>query len=446
MEQKKTRTALCLQKKKTSNKWRQLFKPLAYLGIMLVGFSFTACEKNPVDSKSVNVFPAISNKVILDWNATALNAMDAPNYQHVLLASRLYAMVHIAQYDALNSIKQVYKKYCNTTGDASAHPVAAAAVAAYTVLLHHLPEKKAMLDSQLAKAIDTIVDLNAKQKGIALGTQCGNAIIDLRKDDGAFQDPIGSIAPSTVPGVYQAVPPFNFVFAPFWKTMKPFGLLQPQQFRSEPYPALHNTVYKKDFEEVKTLGEKNSLQRTAEQTSYAKFWYEYAEIGWNRIASVAAGKEKTDLLTTARLFAMLNITLADAYTAGWDSKFYYNFWRPYTAVVNTPMTEGGNPNWEPLMPTPPVQDYPSTHSVLGNAAATVLTSFYGNNYSFATTSTSSATPGAIRSFKSFFSAADENADSRVMAGIHFRFSCKAGQAMGNKIGKWMIENTLMKAK
>ena len=80
MEQKKTRTALCLQKKKTSNKWRQLFKPLAYLGIMLVGFSFTACEKNPVDSKSVNVFPAISNKVILDWNATALNAMDAPNY------------------------------------------------------------------------------------------------------------------------------------------------------------------------------------------------------------------------------------------------------------------------------------------------------------------------------------------------------------------------------
>jgi len=446
MEQKKTRTALCLQKKKTSNKWRQLFKPLAYLGIMLVGFSFTACEKNPVDSKSVNVFPAISNKVILDWNATALNAMDAPNYQHVLLASRLYAMVHIAQYDALNSIKQVYKKYCNTTGDASAHPVAAAAVAAYTVLLHHLPEKKAMLDSQLAKAIDTIVDLNAKQKGIALGTQCGNAIIDLRKDDGAFQNPVGAIAPSTVPGVYQAVPPFNFVFAPFWKTMKPFGLLQPQQFRSETYPALHSTAYKKDFEEVKTLGEKNSLQRTAEQTSYAKFWYEYAEIGWNRIASVAAGKEKTDLLTTARLFAMLNITLADAYTAGWDSKFYYNFWRPYTAVVNTPMTEGGNPNWEPLMPTPPVQDYPSTHSVLGNSAATILTSFYGNNYSFATTSTSSATPGATRSFKSFFSAADENADSRVMAGIHFRFSCKAGQAMGNKIGKWMIENTLMKAK
>ena len=442
MEQKKTRTTLCLQKKKAADKSLQLLKQLIYLGIMLVNFSFTACEKNPVDSKPANVFPAISNKVILDWNATALNAMEAPNYQHVLLASRLYAMVHIAQFDALNSIKPVYKKYCNTTSDADAHPVAAAAVAAYTVLLHDLPAKKAMLDSQLAKSIDTIANLNAKQKGIALGMQCGNSIIDLRKNDGAFQDPVGAIAPSTVPGVYQAVPPFNFVFAPFWKTMKPFGLLQPQQFRSEPYPALQSTAYKKDFDEVKRLGDKNSQQRTAAQTAYANFWYEYAEIGWNRIASVAAGKENTDLMTTARLFAMLNIALADAYTAGWDSKFNYNFWRPYTAIVKTPVKDGGDPNWEPLMPTPPVQDYPSTHSVLGNAAAAVLTYFYGDNYTFATTSTSSATPGAARSFKSFLKAADENADSRVLAGVHFRFSCKAGQVMGNKIGKWMIENTL----
>jgi|KBSSwiStaDraftv2_1062776.scaffolds.fasta_scaffold26638_4 hypothetical protein len=446
MEQKKTKAASWLQKKRTGSKWQLLLKPLSYLGIMLIGTSFTACEKNPLDPKPANVFPAVSNKVILDWNTTSLNAMEAPNYQHVLAASRLYAMVHIAQYDALNSIKPVYKKYCSTPDDAAAHPVAAASVAAYTVLLYHLPAKKAMLDSQLAKAIDTIVDINAKQKGIALGRQCGNAIIDMRKDDGAFQDPVGAIAPSTVPGVYQAVPPFDFVFAPFWRTMKPFGLLQPQQFRSVPHPDLQSTVYKKDFEEVKILGDKNSLQRTTDQTFYAKFWYEYAEIGWNRIASIAAGKEKTDLLTTSRLFAMLNIALADAYIAGWDSKFNYNFWRPYTAIVNTVVTDGGKPNWEPLMPTPPVQDYPSTHSVLGNAAATVLTYFYGNNYAFATTSTSSATPAAARSFKSFLSAADENADSRVMAGVHFRFSCKAGQAMGNKIGKWMLENTLMKAK
>ena len=143
--------------KKKTNKWVLLGKPLSYLGIMLISSSFTACEKNPNDPIPENAFPAFSNKVILDWNSTALNAMGAPNYQHVLIASRLYAMVHIAQYDALNSIKPVYKKYCNTTSNATAHPVAAAAVAAYTVLLNQLPEKKAMLDSQLAKAIDTII-------------------------------------------------------------------------------------------------------------------------------------------------------------------------------------------------------------------------------------------------------------------------------------------------
>lgn len=445
MEQKNTSAAPGLRRK-NGNQWLSFVKLFTWLSIMLISFSLTACEKNPADSKPVNAFPAIPNKVILDWQVVAMNAMEGPNYQHVLLASRLYAMVHIAQYDALNAIKPVYKKYCSTASDATAHPVAAAAAAAYTVLINQFPAKKAMLDSQLAKSTDTIADVTARQKGIALGIQCGNAIIDLRKDDGAFQNPVGSIEPSTVPGVYQAVPPFNFVFAPFWKTMKPFGLLQPQQFRSAPHPALQSAAYKKDFEEVKTLGEKYSMQRTAEQTLYANFWYEYAEIGWNRIAAVAAAKEQTDLLTTARLFAMLNIALADSYTAGWDSKYYYNFWRPYTAIVNTPVNDGGKPGWEPLMPTPPVQDYPSTHSVLGNAAATVLTYFYGEHYSFATTSTSSLTPGEPRNFSNFFNAANENADSRVMAGVHFRFSCKAGQEMGNKIGKWMIENTLMKAK
>jgi PAP2 superfamily len=421
------------------------------LGVVCITLAFTVRDRNPAKTTPIVAFPAIPNTVILDWNATALNALEAPNYQHVLSASRLYAMVHIAQYDALNSIKRVYKKYCIVAGraedpaDAAAHPVAAAAFAAYTVLLHELPGKKALLDSQLAKSIDTIADQNAKQKGMALGLRCGNAIIDLRKDDGAAQDPIGAVAPSSVPGVYQTVPPFNFVFARFWKTMKPFGLLQPQQFRIGPFPDLQSKVYRRDLEEVKKMGGKNSLQRTMEQTRYAKFWYEYAEIGWNRVASVAARKANTDLLTTARLFAMINITLADAYIAGWDSKFYYNFWRPYTAVVYTPAVDGGDPVWEPLMPTPPVPDYPSTHCVLGNAAATVLTYFFGDRYLFATSSTSSDPAGAERSFNSFLSAADENADSRVMAGIHFRFSCKAGQAMGNKIGNWITKNTLAKA-
>lgn len=440
-------------KNKTNSRKIYFFRQSFYLCFLLMSTSFTSCKKNPIDAgpkNPVNVFPGFSNKVILDWNKAAFDALESPNYLNTLTASRLTAMMHIAQYDALNAIVPVYEKYSSITNDAGAHPVAAAAVAAYTVLLHHVPEKKAMLDIQLAKAIDTIANATAKQKGMALGLQSGNAILGLRATDGAFQNPIGAIAPSTVPGVYQAVPPFDFVFAPFWATMKPFGLQKPEQFRSVPHVAINSAAYEKDFTEVKNFGDKNSIVRTAEQTFYAKFWYEYSEIGWNRIAVVAAGKEKTDLMSTARLFALLNMALADSYTAGWDAKFHYDFWRPYTAIRAA--ANDGNAQttadtaWQTLMPTPPVQDYPSTHSVLGNAGATVLTYFYGNNYEFATLSTSSATPNATRSFKSFLKAADENADSRVMAGIHFRFSCKAGQEMGNKIGKWMIENTLKKIK
>ena len=144
--------------------------------------------------------------------------------------------------------------------------------------------------------------------------------------------------------------------------------------------------------------------------------------------------------------ALVNMALADSYTAGWDSKFFYNHWRPYTAIRHA--ENDGNPqtaasaDWEPLMPTPPVHDYPSTHSALGNAAATVLASLLGNETPFTMTSNTAQPSGSTRSFRSFHEAADENADSRVMAGIHFRFACEAGQTLGNKVGKWTVENHL----
>jgi hypothetical protein len=146
------------------------------------------------------------------------------------------------------------------------------------------------------------------------------------------------------------------------------------------------------------------------------------------------------------LFALVNMALADAYTAGWDSKFHYDFWRPYTAIRAA--ETDGNPNteadlqWEPAEVTPPVQDYPSTHSALGNAAATVLTAILGENTGFSMTSTTAPAPGTARSFYTFLQAADENAESRVLAGIHFRFSCEKGQSLGNQIGQWTVDHHL----
>jgi hypothetical protein len=140
------------------------------------------------------------------------------------------------------------------------------------------------------------------------------------------------------------------------------------------------------------------------------------------------------------------MAIADAYTAGWDAKIHYNFWRPYTAIRKADI-DGNNETaadatWEPSEPTPPVQDYPSTHSALGNAAATVLAGVLGDKTSFAMTSPTAVPAGSTRSFTSFSQAAKENADSRVMAGIHFRFSCEAGLELGKNIGKWTLDNHL----
>lgn len=268
----------------------------------------------------------------------------------------------------------------------------------------------------------------------------------LRAGDGADTDPISSIEISDIPGVYNAVPPFNFVFAPHWKTMKLFALESHDQFRSSPLPSLNSTTYTEDFNEVKQVGKINSQTRTAEQTFYAKFWYEFSEIGWNRVARTVATQSKSGLMFTARVLALVNMALADSYTAGWDSKFHYHFWRPYTAIRSA-ASDGNNEtitdtNWEPSEITPPVQDYPSTHSALGNSAAYVLAGLFGDNTSFTMTSFSALPVGSTRTFNSFSQAANENADSRVMAGIHFRFSCEAGQQLGNKIGKCVIDNQL----
>jgi hypothetical protein len=415
---------------------------LVLIALSLLSVWQIACKDNP--SEPVNDLEQYSNQIILDWNLAAYEAMGGTAYQHSLLAARINAMTHIAMHDALNAVAPRYQTYAFHQKNSEADPIAAATTAAYEVLVNQLPAAKAMLDSCLAVSLATVPTGSAKTQGIEVGKKAAAAIIALRQNDGAFNDPISIPAGIGQPGEYQVVPPFDFVFAPFWKTMQPFALQKPEQFRNPQQPALTSQTYTEDYNEVKRIGQKNSPERSAEQTAIAMFWYEFSEAGWNRVARVAAADKKLGLLATARLFALVDMALVDAYTAGWDSKFHYNFWRPFTAIRSADLDNNANteadPTWEPLMPTPPVQDYPSTHSALGNAAATVLTAILGENTGFTMTSPTAQVPGSTRSFYSFFQAADENADSRVLAGIHFRFSCEKGQEMGNNVGKWTVDN------
>jgi hypothetical protein len=222
----------------------------------------------------------------------------------------------------------------------------------------------------------------------------------------------------------------------------------PEQFRVAAPPALASTAYVVDFNEVKATGSKAAnAKRSIDQTQYAAYWYEFSDSGWNRIARAVARDKAQDLWQRARTFALLNAVMADAYIAGWDSKMHHNFWRPVTAIQLA--TSDGNPatnadvNWEPMLPTPPVQDHPSTHSALGAAAAVALAHAFGGDRVAFTMASPSALPEAPeRTFTSFRAAAKENADSRVRAGLHFRFATTAGLQLGEQIGRQAVRDML----
>lgn len=424
-------------------------KKLLLFVLVTTATMFSACSEEGVANGEVPAkqvpFRNHSNAIIIHWNEVALETMKVPAYDP-MIGSRVFAMVHIAMHDALNSIAPVFETYTIQQVDKKADPVAAVSTAAYTVLVKSFPERKAFLDEMLAASLSGVKSPQTKERGIALGKAAGNAINALRENDGAFANPIAEVNNPLEPGLYQAVPPTPILYAPFWATLPTFGLESPHQFRVPPLAGLNTETYSADFEEVKMKGALENSTRTDEETAIAKFWYEFSEIGWNRVTAVAAADHKLDLISTARLFALVNMAMADSYIAGWDSKFHYNFWRPYTAI-RAAATDGNentvaDENWEPLMATPPVQDYPSTHSTLGNSAATILNHVIGTQKGFSMTSSTAEPANSTRSFTSFSDAAIENADSRVMAGIHFRFSCTEGLVLGEKVGQWMLNHRL----
>ena len=200
--------------------------------------------------------------------------------------------------------------------------------------------------------------------------------------------------------------------------------------------------YTFDFNEIKAFGSLNSTARTADQTNLAIFWYESSPNGWSRIARLLVAQQSHSLAEHARLFATLEVALADAYIASFDSKYFYNFWRPFTAIRRAG-TDGNDltvPDleWEPLLLTPPVPDYPSAHAAAGGAASAVLISFFGGDeHTFTLASTFPVPP---RTFNRISDAAKENAISRMLVGIHFRLACTGGYEQGLAVGQWAVQH------
>lgn len=389
--------------------------------------------------------------VITDWSLTAFQVIKAADgYVDPMAASRSLAMMHLAMHDAVNAVRPRYQRYALDSVPAGSHradATVAAAQAAHDVLVALYPQATAttVAKVQLERTMLEAGIGTSIEAGSHLGKAAAAAVLARRANDGSNGKE--TYVEGTQPGQYRFTAPFTFAAAPHWRHVTPFALQSALQFRTAPPPALKSAAYQRDLDEVKRLGGKRSAGRTGDQTHYAAFWYEFSDIGWNRVARAAAVKVGQDLWERARTFALLNMAMADAYIAGWDSKYHYNFWRPVTAVHLA--GQDGNPHtaadasYEPLLVTPPVPDMPSTHSALGMAAAVVLADAFGRDhvpFSFASPSALAANP--VRSFESFREAALENADSRVVAGLHFRFATDAGLELGRKIGQHVNRQAL----
>jgi len=371
------------------------------------------------------------------WNIVAGQAFAPTQGANPVGQSRTYAILHASIHDALNAIDARYGSY--TPGlplDPGASPAAAVAAASRSVLTTLIPDQANLVRTAYAGELVAIADGPAKVRGIALGEAAAQAILRRRQQDGADRSADPVFLPHTGPGEYQFTAPFNFSAFPGWGRVTPFAIVLKEHELDGPL-ALSSARYARDFQFVKEIGRIDSPTRTEEQSEIAQFWYEDSPLSWNRITNTVVRQMSLDSWQAARAFALVNFAMADAYIAGFEAKYEFRFWRPVTAIQNAASdgNESTEPDttWQPFLVTPPVPDYPSTHTLVGAAAAEILIDLFGDRIRYETTSLT--LPGVSRSFRGFWDAAEENGDSRVFAGIHFPHAVRDGQRQGRSIGR-----------
>jgi hypothetical protein len=384
---------------------------------------------------------------VIQWNATLLQVLQTKGAQPATIhPTRSMAIVHLAIYDAVNAIVRGHAPYLRVHAPGSASPDAAAAAAGHTALLLLFPNQQSVIDAQFQNSLSQIGNGPSVRRGIRIGNAAAQAIVAARTNDGSDTTP-SAFVPQSGPGEYQLTPP-NFQPPVFtnWPGVRPFALASASQFRPAPPPAVTSARYTTDFDEVKSLGQDSSTTRSADQTDIGKFWGAAPVWNvWNQIAQMAGLSFGNTLEQDARMFALLDTSLADGVIAFYDAKYTYHRWRPVTAVRaadadGNPDT-AGDPNWTPLATTALDPSYVGAHAEVSQSAATTLRDFFGTDrLDFSLTNPS--LPGIVRSFQSFSQAADEAAASRIFAGQHFRYDEDAGQALGDQVGDFVFDHIL----
>jgi PAP2 superfamily len=385
---------------------------------------------------------------VIQWNQEMLQLLGVPGAQPATIhPTRTMAITELAVYDAVNAIVGGHEPYLfQPRAPRGASADAAAAAAAHAALLALLPSQQQAIDAKFQDSLTQIGSGPRVSEGIRVGEQAAREILAARANDGSNATP-PPFVPQSGPGEYQLTPP-NFLQPVFthWAAVKPFALDSASQFRPPPAPAVTSARYTDDLGEVKSLGELNSTTRSAEQTNIGKFWGAApVQNVWNQIAQTAGLQYHNTLAQNARMFALLDTSLADGVIALYDAKYAYHRWRPVTAVRaagndGNPDT-AGDPNWTPLATTALDPSYPGAHAEISQSAAATLRNFFSSDR-VELSLTNATLPGVVRSFDSFSEASDEAAASRIFAGQHFRYDENAGQALGDQVGDFVSNHLL----
>src|SRR5215813_4275639 len=400
---------------------------------------------------AVFVANAKADDPIAAWNEIAEKAVKTAGAPPPVAAVD-FAIVHLAIYEAVESIDGRYEPYHAVVPSANGSLSAAAAKAGHDVLIALFPSQSGTLDTDYkdylaANGIDPL------DPGAAVGAHAAVDILTLRLNDGRFPvNPppfLGSTAigqwrptPSLLPG-----PPPSFApgLTPWVANVKPFTMKSSSQFRVDPPPELTSETWTTDYNEVKTVGSLISTTRTPAQAEMGYFWADSGPVLWQNALRYISRNYLNDIGDSARMYALAEAALADAQIACWESKYFFNFWRPITAIRSR--DQDGNadiefdPDWQPLINTPNFPEYPSGHASTSGAITHVLRLFFGSDeLDFQMTTTNPKALQNTRYFTRLSQAENEVINARVYVGIHYRNTDRVSRTQGFRVANWVFKN------
>ena len=380
-----------------------------------------------------------SANVVTDWDEKAV-AVVTPMSPYT--AQRVMGMVHIAMFDAVNSIERRYQLYLvQLPADPTTSKEAAAASAAAAVLATIDSKIAGEMKIAIASYLASIPDGAAKSDGVKLGEAVAARVVEARANDGA--DAPDDYRPRTTPGVYVPTP---ITAASAWPNVKPFAMTTASQFRPDPPISLSSKEWATDYNELKDYGGKASAKRSSQQTETARFWLMVGPPAYHPFVRQLVTAKQMSVGDSARLMALAAVGLNDALIAVFDAKYHYNFWRPITAIRNgdidgNDVTER-EATWQPIDNTPMHPEYPCAHCILSGTISGVIKTALGTEDIPEIAITSTTAPGVTHRFTNMTAFADEVANARIWSGFHYRFSTRVGTDTGLKIGEYVVKNVM----